>query len=108
MIYCSERVVAFCFYSKAFADSNAAMTPKAYEDAQFFACYFTGVIIEGFEFFQLNSSIYQPNDDVFKNGFSIPGNAYLIFLLIKDSKELCDNSVGSIFSFSFYYSKFLN
>lgn len=58
IIYCSERVVAFYFYSKAFADSNAAMTPKAYEDAQFFPYYFTGVTIEGFEFFQLNSSVY--------------------------------------------------
>ena len=54
----SERVEAFCFFSNAFAASNAAITPKAYEDAQFFPYYFTGVIIEGFEFFQLNSLVY--------------------------------------------------
>jgi hypothetical protein len=88
IIYCSESVVAFYFCSKAFADSNAAITPKAYEDAQFFPYYFTGVTTDGLEFFQLNSSIYYPNEDVFKNGFSIPGRAYLIFLLIKDSNEL--------------------
>jgi hypothetical protein len=58
IIYYSERLVAFYLCSKAFADSNAAMTPNAYEDAQFFPYYFTGVTIEGFEFFQLNSSIY--------------------------------------------------
>jgi hypothetical protein len=55
----SERLEAFCFFSKAFAASKAAITPKAYEDAQFFPYCLTGVIIEGFEFFQLNSLTYR-------------------------------------------------